>query len=494
MTTLKDPNQNPWYILMTLHGEQTGDEIDWVLHEKNRKLWNAWACQEMSAAERANLEMFTNEEIAETGWNSDIASAVERQFKTEFEKRNPNESVVPALPHPTTAIDLTRVTFGCRIVLRRAIFTQEVFLSKSVFKYECNFSRTQFAESLNATELVMVSPADFSGVLFCQDADFSRAQFKQRVEFKRSNFERTADFNNAIFAGVANFYRANFSREANFIDATFEGNADFNDIEVLPKLDEPRATFGFQTDFSGAYFGKQVGFRWRNFSSHGDGSAKLSFAYAVFDGSVSFENASFSKLMPDLTNCLLPQSTNISVEAENWPILRPNWLTRLEIWLRLRKKIDYSKQCPKEIKASSARLRHAMAKQMLPEEEHFFFRREMWAAARSGKILPRIPILSFEFLSDYGYSISRPLGWLLCLWLIGIFVYAGRTTMGWWDAAAYSFAAMFKIFGFQRLYFGEHYINALPVWIRVFGATQTVLGFILLFFLGLGLRTRFRLR
>ncbi|WP_106743637.1 hypothetical protein [Yoonia maritima] len=36
----KDPNQNPWYILMTLHGEQMGETIDWELHEKNRTSWN----------------------------------------------------------------------------------------------------------------------------------------------------------------------------------------------------------------------------------------------------------------------------------------------------------------------------------------------------------------------------------------------------------------------------------------------------------------------
>jgi len=40
---LRPANENPWYILMTLYGEQEGEEIDWELHEKNRRAWNAWA-------------------------------------------------------------------------------------------------------------------------------------------------------------------------------------------------------------------------------------------------------------------------------------------------------------------------------------------------------------------------------------------------------------------------------------------------------------------
>ena len=39
---LKPANENPWYILMTLYGEQDEDDID-DLHEKNHRAWNAWS-------------------------------------------------------------------------------------------------------------------------------------------------------------------------------------------------------------------------------------------------------------------------------------------------------------------------------------------------------------------------------------------------------------------------------------------------------------------
>jgi len=50
--TLTPANQNPWYVLMTLYGEQDGKEIDWVLHEKNRCAWSAWAGKDLETEQR----------------------------------------------------------------------------------------------------------------------------------------------------------------------------------------------------------------------------------------------------------------------------------------------------------------------------------------------------------------------------------------------------------------------------------------------------------
>jgi hypothetical protein len=59
---------------------------------------------------------------------------------------------------------------------------------------------------------------------------------------------------------------------------------------------------------------------------------------------------------------------------------------------------------------------------------------------------------------------------------------------------ALSFASIFKFLGFQRTYFGMDGFQNVDIIVQMLTATQTVLSFILLFFLGLGLRTRFRLR
>jgi len=62
------------------------------------------------------------------------------------------------------------------------------------------------------------------------------------------------------------------------------------------------------------------------------------------------------------------------------------------------------------------------------------------------------------------------------------------------EAMALAISNTFSVFGFGRLYFGADYFQKLPNWAGFLGAVQTVLGFALLFLLGLGLRNRFRLK
>lgn len=155
-------------------------------------------------------------------------------------------------------------------------------------------------------------------------------------------------------------------------------------------------------------------------------------------------------------------------------------------------------QDAKDAKDSAAALRHVMAKQARPEEEHFFFRREMYHTARIGSWYQRLPYRVFGLVSDFGHAIDRPAWCLVSLILAPLGVYLSAFgPFGWaaiGNAFALSFSSVFKIFGLQSLYFAQ----TLSTWdgwfVPTLSALQTILGFILLFFLGLGLRTRFRLR
>ena len=48
--------QNPWYVLATTAGEQSGEGIDEDLELKNRAYWNAWAGQHLSAEDKAEIK------------------------------------------------------------------------------------------------------------------------------------------------------------------------------------------------------------------------------------------------------------------------------------------------------------------------------------------------------------------------------------------------------------------------------------------------------
>lgn len=57
-----------------------------------------------------------------------------------------------------------------------------------------------------------------------------------------------------------------------------------------------------------------------------------------------------------------------------------------------------------------------------------------------------------------------------------------------------SFANLFTLFGLHKLWFSAVWLEHLWWPLKVLGGAQTVASLPLLFFLGLGLRTRFRLR
>ena len=108
-------------------------------------------------------------------------------------------------------------------------------------------------------------------------------------------------------------------------------------------------------------------------------------------------------------------------------------------------------------------------------------------------------IYLYGLISDYGYSVVRPANGL-----------ALNVAIGWGFLGSYlrcvkssespiieglglSIAYTFPFLGFIRRFHGDVYKDT-PNWLGVIAATQSIGGIILLFFLGLGLRNRFRLK
>ena len=124
-------------------------------------------------------------------------------------------------------------------------------------------------------------------------------------------------------------------------------------------------------------------------------------------------------------------------------------------------------------------------------------------------VLSRLIVRAFGWISSYGYSVWRSVIGLGGTWLGGALLmqfafawhYIFRTPFKdtphipeFAEAIWLGLANTFAIFGFRTFYFGEEYMRSLPGFVKVVGGTQTVLGFVFLFFLGLGLRNRFRLK
>ena len=412
---LKPANENPWYVLATVFGEQEGVEVDRDLHGKNRRIWNGWACQGMSPEERAKLANKMALEPAELAdLNEDEQSLLEQAFKD----RLGADAIVPDSDETV------------------------------------DFSKTHFVNTLVFTKCVVAGPADFVSATFSGYADFVSA-----------TFGGPADFVSATFSGGAYFGSATFSGYASFDSVTFSGDAWFGS-----------ATFGGPADFVSATF-----------------SGGAVFISTEFESATRFDAARFLSAVPQFHAAKLYDNTTFFLPGnyrQNWPPLSGT--------VAIEGRKDPVEVMPAaEQKRAYNRLRLFYNKTLQVEEEQFFHRREMACKREMAGGLMRGVYGVYDVVSDYGYSVGRPALGLFALWQIGLLIgiaekIDGVATLPFvGQIAGWSFANIFPFFGFRSLYFKDFEVTSLMAFV---GGSQTVLGFILLFFLGLGLRNRFRLR
>jgi hypothetical protein len=63
-----------------------------------------------------------------------------------------------------------------------------------------------------------------------------------------------------------------------------------------------------------------------------------------------------------------------------------------------------------------------------------------------------------------------------------------------WQSPGLSIANTFNVFGFRKDFFDPATVEHLPAFLKILGAIQTILGAILLFLFGLGIRNKFRMK
>lgn len=444
---LKPANENPWYVLMTLCGEQWHKEkIDYELASLNVAIWNAWINNEPDRNDLIPKFLTgTPEELN----NLTFEDAIELRFRYEMLKRNGDEFEIPRFPNPDQDVRLNNLHFVQKIIL------PYIELPKAI-----EFNQSQFDQEVWLTQAKIFGRASFS-----------RSKFFKEAKFDNITFEEQASFSNTYFYADAWFFETTFSERAFFNKAQFYKSAFFRFVR-----------FSGHTVLSDAQFGDPA--------SHADQT--VSFANAHFEKPTNFRNAVFLHRYPVFDGAVLNDRTEFSAEARYWPDAPDG------------ERHDHRKDdaLNKASKESCAVIRHAVAKQGLPEDEHFFFRREMYFAGRSDNFWQNLPYRFFGLVSDYGHSILRPCLFLLGLWIIPALIYLWAMT--WASvmsgsfavslrAFGFSFANIFKFLGFQKTYFVKEF-DTLNPWLDFLSAGQTVFGFVFLFFLGLGLRQRFRLR
>lgn len=444
---LTPANQNPWYILMTLYGEQEGDEIDWDLHAKNEIAWNAWAFQTISKDAQEKIAKHHSAYIPKIEEYDELYKEIEKKFYEEAINRGSKIKNIDKLPR-FGAIDLSNTLFYKNICLKNFIVCNYIKFDNSSFR-NSDFSRCSFLNGFSISNC-------YFDLFICNFSTFFEDFYSHDTLFS------IAKFDVCDFKGGCSFSDSTFKSSSSFFYTTFEGTANFNNI-----------CFRCPVDFAKATFLKDSFFIDTKFTS-------VSFVGCNFHGQANFLRAFFAENFPLLTGAAFLNTVVFNPEFSSWP-----------------KSPDYD---PKISRESCATIRHALAKQGLLEDAHFFFRREMYSAGEIGSTVQRLPYLIYGWLSDYGYSIQRPAIGLALVWLFGTaildtafqFDYPQEAPLP--IAAALSFSNLFPFFGFTGTYFEPGFLRELPAPLKVLSAAQTVLSLPLLFFLGLGLRTRFRMR
>lgn len=454
---LTPANQNPWYVLATLYGEQVGESIDTDLHAKNRAVWNAWAGQALTEEERivaARNSKVPLEEIS--AWES-IKDIVVNKFQYKWVNRNGNSIDLITIPDPKDNINFSFVLFSFLFNLRGCIFQSDSYFIFSKFNRNAQFDYCTFNGLAFFKRSKFIDGAKFSHAMFMNESDFFGVEFVNGVSFIDSEFQSNSYFISVKFIGVSWFISSIFKSDAIFIASYFSGTAYFTEAKFGTVSGKERV------DFSDVTFEKPVNFR----------AARFLSTYPIFAGTVM-------------------QSRNVfTVKAECWP--------------------EVTVQNIVKARESCATIRHLLDNQGLPEDAHFFFRREMAFAGKIGSWWQRLPYRLYGWFSDYGHSIQRPL-----LWLLGLIVLGWGAIGAWLNWAVLSEAVgsrtasplaaldlttplgvsvanALPFLGLGRLMYGEFYAQSAFA-IKALSAGQSVLGLVFVFLLGLGLRTRFRMR
>jgi hypothetical protein len=446
--------KNPFYVLATVFGEAEHGVFGWriapEIDVKNRRAWNGLACAGLNDDERRTLAHKLKLDVGDL---MPLSAEEKGEISTLFQTRMDTDR---KLPDASEFISMSRTVFLKTLTFEKRYFPTIVF-----------FNSCHFAETVNFTSSVFGSKAYFTFGHFEGTAKFFSNYFEGDADFKSTRFQSSVDFGSSYFTHKANFVSCHFIGPAKFIASRFAGYAKFE-----------FSRFASRARFEASYFA--------NYSN---------FCSIVTSGETSFEHAKFKTNVPKFHAATLYRDTV-------FPTAEPASLNYPEIMPTGKELVgDVPYMSATEQKRAYNTLRYFMNQNLEIDQELFFHRREMACKEVTEDAFVGWLIWFYGRLSAYGSSIARPLIGLVMIWFVGALLLQFHFTsdpklsiMGdFWSAMGISFSNTFGIFGLGGTLLSK--FNADTVgWIKGVSGFQTVFGFIFLFLLGLGIRSRFRLR
>ena len=457
-----------WYVLATVVGEpQSADEL--LIINRNRELWNGIMARRMGPGLKAALEagLDRTKDLPDL---RDVDKEDIKRCDEEFIKRAlaAHGFTLDDIPNGHQPIDFSNVEFDKFVSFDGFVFYGVTNFQGAKFNDCAIFTNAVFYDEalFRAAKFEML--ADFNGTTFSRSADFNGAQFLDRAELKRTEFKGRAQFEDTTFSGSVEFISATFFHQgvfnrAKFFDFAEFDHAKFNDCAIFNE-----ATFSDLTGFGKTTFSDVISFR----------SAKFEFR-------TSFRGTRFEKSVPAFFKAQISADTDW--QDATWPAIPDDLNVR-----------------------SYENLVLAMDNLGKVQDRHFFFRKEMQTRRHTERqCMFYLGNALYDCLCDYGYGLGR----IFCWWSGHVVIGAGLifATAPWPDtsdamnklvtALGISFSNAHPFLGLNRTYLADtiKILNKAQSsdhigLFNVIGYGQTFLGVILLFFLLLTIRNRFRMR
>lgn len=502
--SLKPAEQNPWYLLATLYGVPEWDNEE--LQVKNRVAWNRYYAGQWTDEDREQLKGRVDPAELRPFDKGDL-EGIRQQFQI---RAGTDQIEMPSSDE--LWIDFGKCKFDKIVLFEGYVFWQTTFSGANFFR-RANFRGAHFLGNADFDGTIVSGDADFTNATFLQDAYFTNATFLQNANFTNATFSGEAHFDCTKVSGAANFTTATFLWEADFGDAVVSGNAVFVRVTFSRYAYFSGATFSAYADFSEAKFSMGAIFSNAIFSGHAYFSSAVFSGYADFTSATFLQNADFTsttfsgdadfsraKFHRDAffinTEFKSPTNFEDSRFLKSPPRFHGAKLHEGTVWRGVkpwpRVPADPTKVGP--FIDAYERLKLEMDRLKKHEDELMFFAEELKCRRVKGGQLGGWPIGAYGVLCNYGQCYMLPLGWLLAVILVGAVQFWPALKGDFLLSLALSTANTLAALGLRKELISPETLSKLPHWLRFFSGVQMVIGPILLFLIGLGLRNRFRLK
>jgi hypothetical protein len=233
-------NENPWYVLATIHGEQDGDRIDWALHAKNRTTWNRFMAVALDEEARDALK---------ARFDPDDLMPLSEPKRADLERNMARRG--QSLPDPLESASFSGIEVPHRLVLGHFLFPNDANFREAAFQGTAFFSEAAFQGDADFSEAAFQAYAGFNETAFQGDAYFAGAakggaggdgraraltgHLDPATDVPESRLSATLSAPEGVptsahreFAGFTEFEKASFAGRAVFTNRVFLAETDFN--------------------------------------------------------------------------------------------------------------------------------------------------------------------------------------------------------------------------------------------------------------------------